>query len=227
VVAAYGLILPAPVLALPRYGCINVHASLLPRWRGAAPIQRALMAGDAETGVSIMRMDAGLDTGPVYLRRALPILPTDTTGSLHDRLAALGAEALCDVLDRLPSGMPATPQPDAGVTYAAKIAREDAQIDWGQPAAAIERLLRALDPVPGAHTSWNGGLLKVWSGRIAPGRPDALPGTILGVSADGIEVQCAPGSIVLTELQRAGARRLPVAEFLRGQSFARGARLGA
>jgi methionyl-tRNA formyltransferase len=227
VVAAYGLILPAPVLALPRYGCINVHASLLPRWRGAAPIQRAIMAGDRETGISIMRMDAGLDTGPVYLRRSVPILPGDTAGSLHDRLAALGAQALCEVLDALPAGhLRPQPQPDEGVTYAAKITREDARIDWAQPAAAIERLLRALDPVPGAYTTCDGAALKLWAARVAGGGTAGAPGTVLAVTADGLEVQCAPGTLVVTQMQRAGGRRLPTTEFLRGHPLSPGVRLG-
>jgi methionyl-tRNA formyltransferase len=227
VVAAYGLLLPPPILALAPLGCINVHASLLPRWRGAAPIQRAILAGDAHTGVSIMRMEAGLDTGPVYLRRSVPIEPGDTAGSLHDRLAQLGAHALCAVLDDLAAGsIRAEPQPETGVCYARKITREDARIDWTRPAAEIERLLRALDPVPGAHTEHGGQALKLWRGEPAAGREGSAPGTILHTGADGIEVQCGEGSLRVTVLQRPGGRRLRAAEFLRGQRLEPGTRLG-
>jgi methionyl-tRNA formyltransferase len=227
VVAAYGLILPAPLLAAPRYGCLNVHASLLPRWRGAAPIQRAIMAGDVTTGVSIMRMDEGLDTGPVYLQRTVPIGPQDTAGSLHDRLAELGADAMCEVLDRLPGGLEPEPQLQDGVVYAHKLMRDDARIDWARPALQIERLLRTLDPAPGAHTSWDGEPLKIWAGT--PGARDcgAAPGTVLGAGPEGIEVQCAAGSLVVTELQRAGGRRLPAADFLRGRGIEPGQRWGS
>src|SRR5690606_27181454 len=170
VVAAYGLLLPPTVLQLPRLGCLNIHASLLPRWRGAAPIQRAIMAGDTQTGISIMQMDEGLDTGPVLLQRAVPIEPADTAGSLHDRLAELGAEAICEVLDRLAAGaIVARPQPAEGATYAHKITREDACVDWARPAAEVERLLRALDPVPGAFTRHGREELKLWSGRLGRG----------------------------------------------------------
>ena len=227
VVAAYGLILPAPLLAAPRYGCLNVHASLLPRWRGAAPIQRAIMAGDTETGISIMRMDEGLDTGPVYLQRSVSIRPQDTAGSLHDRLAEAGADAICEVLERLPGGFEPAPQPQAGVCYAHKLTRDDARIDWARPAAQIERLLRALDPAPGAHTSCDGEPLKIWAARLGLRDPGAAPGTVLSAGPEGIEVQCAAGSVVATELQRPGGRRLPAAEFLRGRSLEPGKRLGS
>ena len=227
VVAAYGLLLPRPVLELPRLGCLNIHASLLPRWRGAAPIQRALIAGDPETGISIMRMDAGLDTGPVYLRRVVPIGPRDTAGSLHDRLAVVGAEAICEVLDRLAAGaIVAEPQPAEGATYAHKLERDDARIDWDRPAVELERLLRALDPTPGAFTRHGVQELKFWSGRVSGGDPGQPPGTVLAAGPEGIEVQCAPGSLVVTELQRAGGRRLDAGAFLRGYEIAAGTRLG-
>jgi methionyl-tRNA formyltransferase len=228
VVAAYGLLLPRAVLELPRLGCINVHASLLPRWRGAAPIQRAILAGDDQTGISIMRMDEGLDTGPVYLRRAVPIAPLDTAGSLHDRLAEVGAAALCEVLNALEEGsVCAEPQGREGVCYAAKLTREDARIDWTRSAAHVERLLRALDPAPGAYTMHGGEPLKIWSGRTAPGRANAAPGTVLEVAPAGIEVQCGQGSLVVTALQRPGSRRLASKDFVLGHRIEPGTRLGA
>jgi methionyl-tRNA formyltransferase len=227
VVAAYGLLLPGAILDRPRFGCINVHASLLPRWRGAAPIQRAILAGDTETGVSIMRMDAGLDTGPVYLRRAVPIEAHDTAGSLHDRLAEVGAVAVCEVLDALPTGtLHPEPQASEGACYAPKLTREDARIDWSRPAEYLERLLRALDPAPGAATSHAGEALKVWSGQVSAGRADAAPGTVLTAGPSGIEVQCGEGSLIVTTLQRAGGRRVQAGPFLLGHRIEPGMRLG-
>ena len=226
VVAAYGLILPAPLLGAPRYGCLNVHASLLPRWRGAAPIQRAIMAGDAETGVSIMRMDEGLDTGPVYSRQPVPIRPAETAGSLHDRLAEAGAAAICAVLERLPQGLAAEPQPDEGACYAHKLTREDTRIDWTQPAQRIERLLRALDPQPGAQTSCDGEPIKLWAAHLGAGGDGVAPGTVLAAGPGGVEIQCGAGSLIVSALQRAGGRRLPAAEFLRGHKLQPGKRLG-
>ncbi len=227
VVVAYGLILAPPVLAIPKLGCLNIHASLLPRWRGAAPIQRAIMAGDDETGVCIMRMEAGLDTGPVYLCRRTPIASDDTAGSLHDRLATLGAEALRTVLAKLacPDTKP-KPQPTDGVTYAAKIAKADGLIDWTRPGAEIERLLRGLDPVPGAYTTWRGQPLKLWRGTVAASVAEAPPGTVVGLTADAVHVRCGAGVLCVSELQRAGGRRLQAAEFLRGVKLAVGDRLG-
>lgn len=227
VVVAYGLILPQSVLDLPRYGCVNVHASLLPRWRGAAPIQRALMAGDAETGVCIMRMEAGLDTGPVYDQRRTSIRSDDTYSTLHDRLAHLGAEALCDVLPELFAGRAcAQAQAEEGVTYAAKILKPDTIVDWHRPAVEIERQLRALDPAPGAVTTFAGQPVKVWRAAFGA-RPGAgPPGTILEAGAPGVDVQCGEGVLRLTELQRAGGRRLPAVEFLRGFKLAPGDRFG-
>jgi len=228
VVAAYGLILPPRILQIPPRGCINVHASLLPRWRGAAPIQRAIMAGDTETGVCIMRMEAGLDTGPIYLCRRTPIAPGETAGSLHDRLAQLGAEAVCDVLDRIAHEdlMPAA-QSCEGVTYAHKIGRDDARVAWQRPAAEIERLLRALDPVPGAFTEYADGTLKLWRGVVRPATSDVPPGTVVDAGPAGLEVRCLDADLLVTELQRPGGRRLPAEAFLRGARIPLGSRLGS
>jgi len=227
VVVAYGLIFPAAILSLPRLGCVNVHASLLPRWRGAAPIQRAIMAGDDETGVCIMRMEAGLDTGPVYLCRRTPIAGDDTAGSLHDRLATLGTEALRTVLERLQHGhIEPEPQPAAGVTYAAKISKDDGLIDWTRPASDIERLLRGLDPAPGAYTRWRGQALKLWRGAVRAAVAEAPPGTVVALTAEAVHVGCGAGVLSVTELQRPGGRRLRAAEFLRGFKLAVGDRLG-
>ena len=215
VVAAYGLILPPAVLALPRLGCINIHASLLPRWRGAAPIHRAIEAGDAETGITIMQMDEGLDTGPMLLRRALPIAADDTTASLHDRLAALGGTCIVEALAALAAGaLVATPQPAEGVTYAAKIGRAEADIDWSRPAAEIERAMRAFDPFPGAVSSLRDTAVKCWKARVVAGEGE--PGRVLAVDADGIVVACGRDALRCTVLQRPGSKRLPAGEFLRG-----------
>jgi methionyl-tRNA formyltransferase len=214
VVVAYGLILPPEALALPRWGCLNVHASLLPRWRGAAPLQRAILAGDAETGVCIMQMDAGLDTGAVVSRVATPLAPDETTASLHDRLAALGGEALCAVLVR--SGpWPSTPQPADGVTYAAKIDKAEARIDWRSGAAGVDRQIRAFNPIPGAWSEIAGERVKVWQSSIAPLKGGA-PGQILAVSDEALCVSCGEGSVLLGELQRPGQRRGPARAFCQG-----------
>ena len=215
VVAAYGLILPRAVLDLPRLGCINIHASLLPRWRGAAPILRAIEAGDSETGITIMRMDEGLDTGPMLMTRALPIAPADTAGTLHDRLAALGAQMIVEALHRLPSGqLVATPQPEDGTTYAAKIGKAEAMIDWRRDAPAVARAVRAFNPFPGATASLRQVPLKIWSAEPAAGSGE--PGTVLAVDADGVVVACGTQAVRLAELQKPGGRRLPAEEFLRG-----------
>ena len=215
VVAAYGLILPKAVLELPRLGCLNIHASLLPRWRGAAPIHRAIEAGDAETGITIMQMDEGLDTGAMLLARATPILPGDTTASLHDRLAALGGECIVDALAALQRGeLVATPQPAEGVTYAAKIGRAEAAIDWTRPAAEIERAMRAFDPFPGAASSLRDTVVKCWSGKVVPGSGE--PGSVLAVDDQGITIACGRDALRCTVLQRPGSKRLPAGEFLRG-----------
>jgi methionyl-tRNA formyltransferase len=215
VVAAYGLILPQTVLDIPRFGAINIHASLLPRWRGAAPIHRALLAGDPETGISIMRMDAGLDTGPVLLSERMPILPEDTGGALHDKLAALGARLLIAALGGLASGaLAATPQSAEGVTYAAKLGKDEARVDWTRTAAEIERQVRAFDPSPGAGTQVRGAELKLWRARVVAGTGE--PGVVLAIDPGGVVVACSTGALRVEELQRAGGKRLPAPEFLRG-----------
>jgi len=215
VVVAYGLILPRKVLAIPRLGCWNVHASLLPRWRGAAPIQRALLAGDAETGVCLMQMEAGLDTGPVLLRRQVAIAPDDTGGTLHDKLAALGAGALGEGLDRLAGGMALPPQAQAaeGVTYAHKLDKSEAAFDWNQPAAVIERKVRAFNPWPVAEALLAGEMLRIWRAAVLPGEANAPPGSVLGAGRAGIDVACADGVVRLLEVQRAGARRIAAADY--------------
>jgi methionyl-tRNA formyltransferase len=222
IVAAYGLILPQAVLDLPGRGALNIHASLLPRWRGAAPIQRALLAGDPTSGVCIMQMDAGLDTGPVLLREAVAIARDDTAGTLHDKLAALGARLIVAALDRLASGtIPATPQPAAGVTYAHRIDKTEARIDWTRAAVEIERQVRAFNPFPGAVSRLRGDEIKVWRAVVARGGA-ASPGTILHASNEGIDVACGAGTLRLAELQRAGGRRLSAEAFLRGHALAPG-----
>jgi methionyl-tRNA formyltransferase len=215
VVAAYGLILPQAVLDIPRRGAINVHASLLPRWRGAAPIQRALLAGDTHTGISIMQMDAGLDTGPVLRQEAFDIRDDDTAGTLHDRLARLGARMCVATLDRLESGNPmAVPQPDRDATYAPKMTKADARIDWRESAVAVRRRVRALDPAPGASCSIRRVDLKLWVCTVADGA--GAPGEVLDASDEGLRIACGQGSVLATEIQRAGGRRLGAREFLRG-----------
>ncbi len=220
VVAAYGLILPQTVLDLPRFGCLNIHASLLPRWRGAAPIQRALLAGDAETGVCIMQMEAGLDTGPVLLREAFPILPDDTSATLHDRLAALGARLVVEALGKLP--LPATPQVLEGVTYAQKIGKAEAQVDWSQSAAELDRHIRAFNPFPGAQAQFGGQTVKLW--RAAPVEGSGEKGQILQVDRNRVVVACGSGALAVSELQKAGGKRLAVREFLAGHPLKTGDR---
>jgi methionyl-tRNA formyltransferase len=209
VVVAYGLILPQPVLDAPRLGCLNIHASLLPRWRGAAPIHRAIMAGDAETGVCIMQMEAGLDTGPVLLREATPIGAGETTADLHDRLAAMGARLIVEAVSRLPELRP-EPQPTEGVTYAAKIDKAEARIDWTRPAGEVDRLIRGLSPFPGAWVDIKGERVKLLRSRVVDG--SGLPGQVLG----GFTVACGSGAVEITEAQREGKRPLPAAEVLKG-----------
>jgi methionyl-tRNA formyltransferase len=227
VVAAYGLILPRPILDWPRHGCINIHASLLPRWRGAAPIERALLAGDGETGISIMRMDEGLDTGPIIARHPVAISDRETAGSLHGKLAVVGARAIVATLSQLgrEARLPTEPQAEAGVTYAAKIERPEAIVDWGQSAYAIDRRIRAFNPVPGARTTLAGETVKIWeatpsSARFGP------PGFVARADTSGIVVVCGEGALNVTTLQRAGGRRLSAAAFLAGHPVAAGARLG-
>lgn len=225
VVVAYGLLLPPEALALPRWGCLNVHASLLPRWRGAAPLQRAILAGDAKTGVCIMQMDAGLDTGPVVYRTATPIAPDETTASLHDRLAVLGGEALCAVLGS--SGpWSSTTQPTEGVTYAAKIDKAEARIDWTASAAEVDRQIRAFNPIPGAWSEIAGERVKVWKTSIGPLKGGS-PGEILAVSDEALCVACGEGSVLLGELQRPGQRRGPARAFCQGLGLRVGDRFDA
>ena len=223
VVAAYGLILPAPALHAARLGAVNIHASLLPRWRGAAPIQRALMAGDPETGVCIMQMDEGLDTGPVLTRHAIRIEADDDAGLLHDRLSALGAQAIVEAVALLSQGqLRPQPQPSTGVTYAHKITREDQELDWRRSSLDLERQVRALRPAPGARTGWNGEMLKVWSARCV--NQAGEPGAVLDASAEALVVGCGQGALAITSVQRAGGKRAVVSEFLRGNAVVRGDR---
>ena len=218
IVAAYGLILPQAVLDMPRFGCINIHASLLPRWRGAAPIQRAIEAGDTESGVCIMQMEAGLDTGPVLLSGHVPIAADETAGTLHDKLADMGARLIVETLAKLP--IDAVVQPEIGVTYAAKIEKAEAQIDWRRPAREIERQIRAFNPFPGAAGTLDGAAIKVWRSELVAAA--APPGTVVSVERSGIVVACGDGGLCLTELQKAGGKRLPVAQFLAGNPIAPG-----
>jgi methionyl-tRNA formyltransferase len=218
VVAAYGLILPRSVLDIAPRGCINIHASLLPRWRGAAPIHRAIEAGDAATGVTIMQMEEGLDTGPMLLREQLPIAADDTTGSLHDKLAALGGKMIVDALHQLERGpLPATPQPDAGVTYASKISKDEAALDFSRPADDLARKIRAFNPFPGASALFNGVQLKLWRAHALPGVAGSVPGQVLAANAQsGVVVACGTGALCLSELQKPGGKRLAAEEFLKG-----------
>jgi methionyl-tRNA formyltransferase len=241
VVAAYGLILPQAVLDIPRLGCLNIHASLLPRWRGAAPIHRAILAGDRETGVCIMRMEAGLDTGAVLLEKRTPITAEDTTGSLHDRLAALGAEAIVEVLRKLSAGetLPEAPQASDGVTYASKITPEEAQIRWRDSAEMIERSVRAFNPAPGAWTTFGGEKVKVWKVRVVPAssfraardavlrcEEGAVPGRILMHESE-LWVRCGASNtqkesvLAIEEIQRAGGKRVPASAWLSGNTAQR------
>ena len=220
VVVAYGLILPQAVLDAPAQGCLNIHASLLPRWRGAAPIHRAIMAGDAETGVCIMQMEAGLDTGPVLLREATPIRTTETTIQLHDRLSEMGARLIIDALAKLPDLTP-EPQPSEGVTYAAKIDKAEARIDWAKPAAQVDRLIRGLSPFPGAWFEIGGTRVKVLGSSLADG--SGAPGEVLDAS---LRVACGQGAVQLTRLQRAGKAAQDVSVFQQGAQIASGTILG-
>ena len=226
VVAAYGLILPEWVLALPPLGCLNIHASLLPRWRGAAPIHRAIQAGDAQTGITVMQMDAGLDTGPMLLAETLDIRDDDTTGSLHDRLAVLGGRLIVEALELAAcGGLRATPQPAEGVTYAKKIDKAEAFVDWRSDAVCVAQHIRALNPAPGAVTQWRGEAVKLWHALACAAGADAqAPGTVIHVSGDAITVACGSGAVRLTELQRPGGKRLSAAQFLQGQSMRVGER---
>ena len=216
VVVAYGLILPQTILDAPKYGCLNIHASLLPRWRGAAPIHRAIMSGDAETGVCIMQMEAGLDTGPVLLREATAIGEEETTAQLHDRLSAMGAALVVDALSRL-ADLTADPQPEAGVTYATKIDKSEARIDWSETAEEVDRKIRGLSPFPGAWCEFDGERLKLLSSRLSAGK-----GTAGEVLDDTLTIACGTGAIEVLTLQRAGKGAQPRDVFLRGMDIPKG-----
>lgn len=226
VVAAYGLLLPPSVLAVAPHGALNIHASLLPSWRGAAPIQRALLAGDRQTGITIMQMDEGLDTGPMLSQHPLAIADDDDAQTLHNKLAALGADAIVHALADLSAGRAKrVPQPEAGASYARKIGKQDAEVDWARPSVEIERQIRALRPNPGARTQLRGEPVKLWRARRAAGNGPA--GSVLEAGADGLRVACGDAALLVTELQRAGGTRLAAAEFLRGFSIQPGDRFGA
>lgn len=216
IVVAYGLLLPKNVLDTPRLGCVNIHASLLPRWRGAAPIQRAIQAGDKQSGVTIMQMDVGLDTGPMLLERVTPLDARETGDSLHDRLSTLGAEAVLEAIDAIAAGT-AKPvaQPKEGATYAAKIKKEEALIDWSKSAIEIDRHVRAFNPWPIAETRWNGQQLRIWEAAPLDKKTSAAPGTVTATSSDGIEVATGEGTLQLTRVQAAGRKAMPAADFLR------------
>jgi len=216
VVVAYGLLLPTWALHSVPMGCLNIHASLLPRWRGAAPIQRAVEAGDAQSGVCIMQMEEGLDTGPVWWRQALSLSEDETSASLHDKLADLGAKGIVQTLAQL-SHLSAAPQPEEGITYAAKIDKQEALMDWSLPASVLSRRIRAFDPFPGAHTLRQGQPLKIWSAQVLPQDAAQAPGTVVQASEQGLDVACGEGVLRLLQLQKPGGKRLTFAELLRGQ----------
>ena len=232
VVAAYGLILPQEVLDIPPHGCINIHASLLPRWRGAAPIHRAIEAGDTETGITLMQMDAGLDTGPMISEVRTPIAPADTTATLHDRLAQLGAKLIVDALIELECDgtLPSTPQPSQGASYAEKIGKQEAALDWRRPADVLARQIRAFDPFPGGAATLDGAQIKLWAAEPAELANEAsvpagvTPGQILDVTPAGVVVACGEGALRVTQLQKPGGKRLPAREFLAGLPLAAGQR---
>ncbi len=217
IVAAYGLLLPEAVLHLPRHGCINIHASLLPRWRGAAPIQRALLEGDTETGITIMQMDQGLDTGSIVLKQAFPIESHDTAATLHDKLADLGGECIVEALTLLDQGrLTSTPQNDVNACYAAKIRKNEAEIDWTGDAAQIDRIIRTFDPHPGAFTCLNGNTIKLWQASIINHGSPQQAGEIIAADSDGIVVACGRNALSIHTLQKAGGKKLTAAQFLSG-----------
>jgi len=221
VVAAYGLLLPQLILDLPKYGCINIHGSLLPRWRGAAPVQRAIEAGDARTGICIMQMDAGLDTGPVLQERKIDIAADETSASLVAKLAAIGAESIVEVLADVANITP-RPQDATGATYASKISKSESSIDWSAPAAQIERRIRAFDPFPGCETTIRGERIKIWQAMVADATAGAAVGSITAVSRDDFSVQCGQGALRIITVQRAGGRRIPVRELLQSSALTQG-----
>ncbi len=226
VVVAYGLLLPQAVLDIPSLGCVNLHASLLPRWRGAAPIQRAILAGDDHTGVCLMRMQAGLETGPVLAKVSTPVSADDTGGSLHERLSTLAAELLARELDNLAAGsLPATPQDDSQATYAHKLDKREAAIDWRDDAAQIDRQVRAFNPWPVAQTYYQGQVLRIWAAGVAERATTAVPGTVVAASREGIDVACGRACLRLRELQLPGGKRLDAAAFLNSRRVV-GDRLG-
>ena len=216
VVAAYGLILPMPVLQMPRYGCLNIHASLLPRWRGAAPIQRAILAGDAETGITIMQMDEGLDTGAMLYKKICPVTNSDTAKTLHDKLAKLGSQAIIEILQKLDQGnLTGLVQDSSQATYAAKLNKSEAQLDWIQSADQLERAIRAFNPVPGAYSYLNGTKIKIWqASKSKEGQGES--GTVLAIHKSGIQVACGQGALYLELLQRPGGKSLPAFQFVQG-----------
>lgn len=220
IVAAYGLILPSTVLALPRYGCLNIHASLLPRWRGAAPIQRAILAGDRETGITIMQMDKGLDTGNMLLQRSIRIGRDDTAQMLHDKLSLLGADCIIETLVQLEQGnLSPVPQSEVGATYAPKLKKDEARINWELGAEFIHRAVRAFNPWPGAHTLMDGNILKIWRTRIGTdtdGLNHRPPGEIAAIDSNGITVRCGEGVIILEVVQKSGGKKMNAAEFVAG-----------
>jgi methionyl-tRNA formyltransferase len=227
IVVAYGLLLPQSVLDIPKLGCINVHASLLPRWRGAAPIQRAILAGDEETGIGIMQMEAGLDTGPVLLEARCPILQDDTTASLHDRLADLGAKTLIESLKDIASLIAnAQPQDDAAMSYAKKITKSEALIEWTSLAEEIDRQIRAFNPWPIAQTQWQNQIMRIWSARQIESNTSANPGTVIAVSPEGIDVATGKNALRITELQLPGKRAMSTQDFLNANTLEVGTQLG-
>jgi methionyl-tRNA formyltransferase len=221
VVVAYGLLLPQKVLDIPPRGCLNIHASLLPRWRGAAPIARAVEAGDTETGITIMRMDAGLDTGPMLLWERLPLPPQMTAAQLHDALAPLGGRLIVEALARVQRGaLPEQAQPAAGMTYARKLSKDEARIDWSRPAVELARRVRAFNPAPVAWSELDGERVRLWNARGEAGSGSAVPGTVLAADGEGLQIACGEGRLIVTELQRPGGRQLDAATALRGWELA-------
>lgn len=227
VVAAYGLLLPPEVLQIPRYGCLNIHASLLPRWRGAAPIQRAILAGDSQSGITIMQMDAGLDTGPMLLKKSCPITQEDTSASLHDRLATLGAKAIVEALNQL-SDLKALPQDESQVTYASKLSKSEALIDWHSSAEELAHLVRAFNSWPVAQTTVNGQALRIWTAQPLTEQTKDAAGTVIRSERQGIDVACGNGVLRITRLQPAGSKPMDPADFLNGRPdmLAPGTQLG-